>query len=420
MGAGNFPRGFVLAAAAVALVARLAFGLGYWVNEPLNRDEVEYLSLARSLTAGDGYRYDGHVANGPVQPFGRAPGYPLFLALVGAGRTLVDQVPPSVKIAQSIAGALGVLLIALAAFRLGGAGSASAAAALAAVHPPLVWVSGYAFSEAVFWPVGLALALITSRALDAPAGATLWRRAIALGVGVGLAILLRAATLLFVPICGLYLMWTRRWITLAGLAIGLAIVLTPWTIRQVNFYGHFVLIASDGGVTFWTGNNALAPGEGDMAANPHLKIANQALRAKYPHLGEEQMESIYYRESIDWIRSHPGDFLALMAKKVFYLVVPVGPSYRVHSARYYWASVLTLVVLVPLAIVGGWRLGSRRGRLAGMWILTAAAVATCLVFFPQERFRIPVIDPALILLASGLWASTSVGDAQGGVSRRAA
>jgi hypothetical protein len=38
-----------------------------------------------------------------------------------------------------------------------------------------------------------------------------------------------------------------------------------------------------------------------------------------------------------------------------------------------------------------------------MWLLAAAAVATCLVFFPQERFRIPVLDPALILCASGVW-----------------
>jgi hypothetical protein len=38
-----------------------------------------------------------------------------------------------------------------------------------------------------------------------------------------------------------------------------------------------------------------------------------------------------------------------------------------------------------------------------MWLLAAAAVATCLVFFPQERFRIPVIDPALILMASAFW-----------------
>jgi len=28
-------------------------------------------------------------------------------------------------------------------------------------------------------------------------------------------------------------------------------------------------------------------------------------------------------------------------------------------------------------------------------------VLVCVVFFPQERFRIPVIDPTLVVLASG-------------------
>jgi 4-amino-4-deoxy-L-arabinose transferase-like glycosyltransferase len=420
MGAGSFPRRFVLAVAAAGLAARLAFGLAYWTGEKLNRDEIEYLSLARSLTAGHGYVPDAHVANGSVQPFGRAPGYPVFLALVGGGvAASVERVPASVKIAQSIAGAIGVVMIAVAAFRLGGARSARAAAAIAAMYPPLVWIAGYAYSESIFWPIGLGLALLMSRALESPQQ-EMWKRAIVLGLFAGISILVRAATLLFVPLSALWLIYTRRWITLAGMILGLVVVLTPWTIRNVNFYGHFVLVASDGGVTFWTGNNRLATGEGDMAANPHLKFANQELRARHPHLSEEQMEPVYYQESIGWIREHPGDWLKLMARKVFYVVVPIGPSYRIHSARYYWASVLSYGVLLPLAVVGGWRLGSRRRRLAGMWILAAAAVATCLVFFPQERFRIPVIDPALILLASGLWASASLGDAQGAAERRAA
>ncbi len=92
-----------------------------------------------------------------------------------------------------------------------------------------------------------------------------------------------------------------------------------------------------------------------------------------------------------------------MVKKAFYLVVPIGPSYRAHSTRYYVASVLSVGLLLPLAAFGGWRLGARRSRMTGMWILAAGAVATCLVFFPQERFRIPVLDPSLILLASGAW-----------------
>ena len=57
----------------------------------MNRDEIEYLSLARSLVAGHGYVYDEHVQKGPVEPFGRAPGYPVFLALTGGGESAVGR-----------------------------------------------------------------------------------------------------------------------------------------------------------------------------------------------------------------------------------------------------------------------------------------------------------------------------------------
>ena len=420
MAESRFPRSFVLAAAAVGLVARLLFGLTYWINEPLNRDEVEYLSLARSLAAGDGYNYDEHVLKGPVQPFGRAPGYPAFLALTGGGDPgSVTAVPASVKIWQSLAGAAGVVLIGLAAFRLGGTKPAMAAAAIAAVFPPLVWIAGYAYSEALFWPIGLGVGLLATRMFEAPRD-QLIKRAALCGVVTGVAILIRAATVLFVPITALWLLWTRRFLTLAIFLAGIAVVVAPWSVRLSMEHGRPVLIASDGGVTFWTGNNALATGEGDMAANPHLKLASHALRAANPGLSEEQMEPIYYRESVGWILDRPVDWLWLMVKKAFYLVVPIGPSYRLHSARYYTATVLSLALIIPLAVMGSWRLRGRRIRLAGMWLLAAAAVATCLVFFPQERFRIPVLDPALFLLASGVWMAGRPAHARGESGRVAA
>ena len=402
MAGSSFPRSFVLAAALVATLARLAFGLGYWVDEVLNRDEVEYLSLARSLTHSLTYDWDEYVKQGAVQPFGRAPGYPVFLALIGAGREYVTSVPASVKIAQSIVGGVGVFLIAWAAYRMAGRRPAMAAAAIAAIYPPLVWISGFVYSEALFWPIGLTVALAFNHTL-AHARSTAWKPALVFGVVTGLAVLVRAATVPFVPLAGLWLLWKRQFRALAWFAVGLAIVLTPWTIRNYEHHGRLVLVASDGGVTFWTGNNPLASGEGDMAANPQLKFANQALKARHPQLTEEQLEPIYYRESFTWIREQPAAWIWLMLKKAFYLVVPIGPSYKVHSARYYLASLLSVGLLLPLAVYGGWRLGSRRAYMTGMWILAAGAVATCLVFFPQERFRIPVLDPALILLASGAW-----------------
>jgi 4-amino-4-deoxy-L-arabinose transferase-like glycosyltransferase len=402
MAANRFPRAFVLAVAGAGVAVRLAFGLGYWVNQTLNRDEIEYLSLTRHLTATGVYDFEPELKAGHVQPFGRAPGYPFFLYLIGAGKAPAESVPASVKIAQSIVGGLGVIVIGWAGYRLGGRRSAMAAAALAAFYPPLIWISGYVYSEAVFWPVGISLALIVTHMLTT-VGDEKWKWAALSGVATGLAILLRAATMPFAPILIAWLLWKRQFTAIAGVAIGLMLVLGPWTVRNYLHHGRFVLVASDGGVTFWTGNNSLATGEGDMAANPQLKLVNQTLRAHHPTLSEEELEPIYYRESFWWIRTHPLDWLWLMVKKVFYLIVPIGPSYRVHSTRYYLASVLSLALVLPLAVVGGWRLGRHRARLIGMWLLAAAAVATCLVFFPQERFRIPVLDPALILLASGVW-----------------
>jgi len=40
----------MLGAFVVALLLRLAFGLGYWVDKPLTHDEQEYLMLAQNLS----------------------------------------------------------------------------------------------------------------------------------------------------------------------------------------------------------------------------------------------------------------------------------------------------------------------------------------------------------------------------------
>jgi hypothetical protein len=168
---------------------------------------------------------------------------------------------------------------------------------MAAVFPPLVGWPVRVF-ESVFWTLGLALALVVSHMLEQRGPATR-RWAFWSGVATGGAVMFRAATSPFVGLLTLWLIWKRQWTALAAVWIGLLIVLTPWTIRNYyHFNGRLVVIASDGGVTFWTGNNPLATGEGDMAANPVLKFANKELRAKYPELNEEAFEPIYYRESL--------------------------------------------------------------------------------------------------------------------------
>ncbi len=406
----------VWAAVAAGLVLRAAFALGYWTGKPLTHDEREYLALAAGVAQGRGFTHDlpGEPADPDVQRFGRAPVYPLFLApltwtsaALRAGR-LPDEVPAAVKIAQAVVGAMGIWFVAAIAARAGGRRAGVAAAWLAALHPPLVFICAYALSEALYTTLALATVWLVARVTDPGSDAASHtgpvRMAAVAGLAAGIAALTRPAMLFYLPIAG-FLLWryapggvegARRAAALAGAAV---LLILPWTVRNAMVHDRVVLIASEGGVTFWTGNHPEAIGEGDMAANPHLKVRNREFRDRHAGLSEEALEPLYYREAFAHIADAPLRWAGLLSRKLWYTFVPTGPSYRLHSRRYVWATVLPYLALLPPAIAGlrrAWPTGWPRAMLG----LAASAVLVSLVFFPQERFRIPSIDPALIVAAA--------------------
>jgi hypothetical protein len=391
-------------AIAVALIARLTFAFGYWIGKPLNNDEIEYLHLGRSLAAGQGYTYT--PASGEhldAAGYGRAPLYPFFIS-VAARVTSPATLVPALKIAQSVLGALAVWLIALVARRAAGPRSEAIAAWIAAVYPPLVWLPAFLFSESLY----VVLALLNVLTLDAAlanvavrSGRTARQFALA-GIVAGLAALTRPAHVFFVGVTVLWLLarrQPRRGATFAALAF---LTIAPWSLRNYAAYGRPVLIASEGGITFWTGNHLLSPGEGDMAANPAIKLESRRLRDSHPGLTAEAMEPIYYREALRTIAGHPAWWLGLELRKFFYLWVPIGPSYTLHSALFRYTTWLSYGLLAPFGLLGLWRLAKSATPPHGLLLLLASAVVACLLFLPQERFRIPVIDPALVVGASAV------------------
>jgi len=400
-----------IAWAAVGLALRLAFALFYWTGEPLSHDEREYLALARSVATGGGFTYPGDEPSpGTAQRFGRAPGYPAFLAAL---RVLEPQTtaPVRVKVAQSLVGAAGVWLIGLIAARAAGPRAGAIAAAIAALYPPLVWMPAYVLSETVYSTIALAAALLLDRVADGEAHS---RTAVAAGALIGIGILVRPAMVLFLPFVFAWLARRKnRGLKLATLVMAAALAcVLPWTLRNARVYHRLVFVASEGGVTFWTGNHPLSRGEGDLAANVALKRAELEFRDAHPGLTAEQLEPLYYRDAWRRIAADPLWWLGLLARKAFYTVVPIGPSYTLHSAKYFAASAISYGLLLPFAIAGAWRLrrrpfdsagrGLAQGRPMALWLMAAATVAANLLFLPQERFRIPVIDPALIVTAAAL------------------
>ena len=389
----------MLVAVAAGLILRLAFSLLYWTDKPLTHDEREYLALAHSLSSGKGLTYDASLDPGTAQQFGRAPGYPFFLALLNAGSVDATSAPGIVQVVQSVLGAIAVWLIGMLALRSGGPVAGAAAAMAAAVYPPLVFISAYVFSEALFCVLGLSAALLLQALIDDRDES---RRTQVLSAGFGaltaVGALVRPAMLFFVALAVLWLIARRRLGSAAIAAVTCALLLAPWTVRNFRTYDRFVLIASEGGVTFWTGNHPLARGEGDLAANPAIKTAEIAFRASHPGLTAEALEPLYYADALGWIRTQPGTWAALEMRKLFYLIVPIGPSYALHSARYRAATTIPYVLVLPLAIAGAFVSGTRKP--IALFLLGGATAIMCLMFFPQERFRIPTIDPMLIVAAS--------------------
>jgi 4-amino-4-deoxy-L-arabinose transferase-like glycosyltransferase len=396
-------RRWLAAAVAVGLALRLAFAFGYWVGKPLTLDEQEYLILARSLAEGRGLTYP--PSEDAVKHFERPPVYPLFLAgvLLAGGElgsaSLARAVPTSVKIAQSLIGAVMIWLIGLVAWRAAGSAAAAIAAGLAAVYPPLVWISAYVLSEALYAVLALAAVWWLGRTIDRAGPAPRWPAVLA-GMASGIAVLTKESMVFFLMVSVVWLVVRRRMALVALLLVGALVVIGPWVARNVRVHGQFVLGAPHGGVTFWTGNNPAARGEGDMAANPDIRRAQLALEASHPGATVQQLDSIYYREALRFIANDPIRWLGLEARKAFFAVVPIGPSYRLHSRLYFLGSLLPYAAVLPFAVAGILGLVRRPDQPRALWLLACSAFLVVLVFFPQERFRIPVIDPVLIVCAA--------------------
>jgi 4-amino-4-deoxy-L-arabinose transferase-like glycosyltransferase len=406
----------VAGAALLGLLLRLGFGLWYWVDKPLMKDEQEYLLLSTRVATGQGFTYPA------IEPsagfFERPPGFVVLLAavLVATQNALVttkvpqsladlppssSDIPAAITIVQCLLGTLVIVLVAALARRAGGERAASLAAVAAALYPPMAWVSGYVLSESLYSVLALGAIWLLLKAGDA-AGTHRLSLGLIAGLVAGAALLTKEAMLFFLPLAALWLLWHKQRRLLMAFAAGVALLVLPWIARNYYVHGQFILTAAHGGVTMWTGNNPLARGEGDLAANPIMGEARKALEQQHAGLSNQQMDDVYYREVRTFVQQHPGQWLVLELKKLFYTFVPIGPSYTLHSTKYVVASLLSYGLLAPFALVGLWRLIRQPGPspLWALGLLALSSVIVCLIFFPQERFRIPVMDPAAIVAAA--------------------
>jgi tetratricopeptide (TPR) repeat protein len=371
---------------------------------------------------------------------------PLYAYLVAVPRLLgfSDLLAP--RIIAIVLGAASCCLLAAATRRLFDDRPARIAGLLLALYPPAIFFDGQIqkTSLALFLAILLLWQLVA--ATQHPSG----RAAALCGVTAGLLILTQQSTLILVP---LILIWLTRPIPTKGekphprtnlsdsldsgrvgkpqrsrpraLAIryslfcllSLSVTLLPWAIRNRSVTGRLTLTTPNLGQNFFMGNSAGATG----AYLPHSRsrstgefeqeewtLAAEAVAGRPLSLSE--VSDHYLRQSLDFIREHPVEWLRLCVKKslMTWNVYEIADTedyylYLEHSALLRTLdAVLHFGVLCPLAAAGVALTWSRRRNLWPLYawaVLSTVAVAAFVVF---ARYRFALIPIVLIFASAAI------------------
>ncbi len=263
--------------------------------------------------------------------------------------------------------------------------------------------------------------------------APLWLVACSAGLLLGAALLVRPAVLAFCVGIGIWwLFWKpvalrRKWMLAVGLALGVIVVVAPWSARNYLVFDRFVPLATNGGYNLMLGNNPQAWGGGWMS----LEIENELQK-----MNEVDAEKRARQLAVDWIKAHPVDYAKVSVRRALNWL-SVEPDYipgirltstrevdrdivaefgehrsgqitsdfsALNASKQFNAIILVAwsLLVMPLALVG---IALDLGRRAKAFLLLPLATyigILCLTFM-QSRFREIVMPILLMYSAAGFW-----------------
>ncbi|WP_157721775.1 glycosyltransferase family 39 protein [Tumebacillus avium] len=332
----------------------------------------------------------------------RAPGYVLFL---GGLYDLFGHKYRMVYGVQSLLSVATLFAIYLIGRRLFDSQVALLALLIGALYVPFIGYSGVLLTESLF------LALFTyalyAFLCGAQDGKLSWY--LLAGALFGLAALTRSVALLLPVIAVIWLMLAAKtvrlprptWGRLGLMALVMAAVIAPWTIRNAIEQQQFVLIDTTAGLNLLIGNNDYADGIFTEKIYDLPAFHNAMAGDK----SDTERDAIMKDAGQAWILNNPGQFAGLTWQRFqMYLsahkdwIADPYEWYRIplyskpFLARYQWT-------LMSLGLVGA-VLACWRDRQALLPVLIAGYfLGTISIFFVQTRYQLPAM-PFIILLAA--------------------
>lgn len=362
-------------------------------------------------------------------PYFRAPGYAFFVSVLYRIAGTDFRWPVAL---QMVLGLFNVVLLYALCLRLFNRRTAIMAAFMQAVHWGFIFFEGALLDPVLHTTV---LLLFHLAAVDGLRNKRIIY-AFAAGILLGIASLIRANTLLFLPvsvICAAFVFrqaampWKRMVLRGILYVAGCALVVLPVTFRNVRVSGEPVLISSNAGLMFYMGNSAEAEGTTRTDALNRLQEGKYRTPFDYAvfvkNLGRANHREFTHSEASrfllhlagrDMLRN-PMRFAALMLKKSWLLFGNAEISHnteihyqRVHS-RLLKGLPFPFAVIFAAALTGICLLGRAKrlfnpdnvGVIWVFWFLPTYA-ASIVLFAVSTQYRMAVIPYMFVFSAAGI------------------
>jgi 4-amino-4-deoxy-L-arabinose transferase-like glycosyltransferase len=389
----------------------VTFAHSYRINDIQDHFNFGYEMgrIARSLVTGYGYANPFNGNSGPTAWV--PPLYPLLIAAVFKVFGIYTAISAWVMLAlNSIFSAATSIFVYQIAVRCYNRKVALWSAWIWALYPAAMqyavrWIWEMSLTTMLFTAV-LALAIRTRGIGEPPDEKThqTTKQWLLFGLLWGLIALSNSTPLLFLPVCGIWVLAGAKHKAPAfrrAIVSGIVFlaVIAPWMIRNYETFHAFVPFRSNFGAELYMGNNPESDGM------PWGKTVNGKRQvSQYTELGELQYAKEQGALAKAWIRSHPKRFIEISLKRFYFFWSSVPHAETPHK---FLVFVRDINYCVPniLAILG-LALSLRRRKPAAGLLIWAFVLLPFTYYFVTAvaRFRHP-LEPLIVILSVFLFQS---------------
>jgi hypothetical protein len=184
--------------------------------------------------------------------------------------------------------------------------------------------------------------------------------------------------------------------------------MTPWVTRNYREFGAFVPTTLQSGESLYEGNSPYANGGPGWERVPWEKESEGRM------MDELQNDRFWHRKAVDWIKTHPGDFMRLAVVKFCRTWSPIPNYVGARKPFYIGVSLASYVPVMVFALIGvvvslrNWR----RWLLLIVPAVYYSAVHAATV--GSIRYREPAMPFIIVLTGFGVaWVLSRVSEVRG-------